>query len=73
VIALPHRRHIEPPAPKGCTSHAAYTVVTDDTAEHHVCAPHTYMLMGQLIGDHPHYAGADPAPGTPCEYIEVSR
>ncbi|MEU5155190.1 hypothetical protein [Glycomyces sp. NPDC021274] len=72
MVALFHRHDAEVPTAKACTSHAIYTVVTDDMAEHHVCAPHTYMLMGQLIGEHPHYAGADPAPGTPCAYVEVS-
>jgi hypothetical protein len=71
MVALFHQHHAQAPAPKACTSHAIYTVVTD-TAELNVCGPHTYMLMGQVIGEHPHYAGEDPAPGTPCEYMEVS-
>jgi hypothetical protein len=73
MVALFHHKHeTEFPTPKACTSHAFYTVVTEDNVEHHVCAPHTYLLMGQLIGDHPHYKGEDPEPGTACEYVEVS-
>jgi hypothetical protein len=70
---MPHRHELAIPEPRACTSHAFYTVVTVDNVEHNVCAPHTYLLMGQLFGMHPHYKGEDPEPGTPCEYLEVSR
>lgn len=72
MVALFHRKHeTEAPTAKACTSHAIYTVVTDDT-ELNVCGPHTYMLMGQVIGEHPHYKAEDPEPGTRCDYVEVS-
>ncbi len=73
MVALFHRSHeTEIPTPKACTSHAFFTVVTDH-GELNVCAPHTYLLMGQVIGEHPHYKGTDPKPGTPCDYVEVTR
>jgi hypothetical protein len=73
VTILPHKRETAAPAPKACTSHSFYWVVTDGGAQRAVCGPHLHLLLGQMHIEHPHIAGEEPAPGTPCEYLEVSR
>jgi hypothetical protein len=72
VALLPHRTPV-PPAPKACTSDSYYWVVTEGGAQRPVCGPHLHLLLGQMYAEHPHIASEDPAPGTTCEYVEVSR
>lgn len=74
MIALPHRRHVEPPPPaKPCGSHALFKVLAADEGMS-VCAPclPKYMTNLRLAGESPlHFEiGA----GRRCEFVpEVKR
>jgi hypothetical protein len=73
VALIHHKTQSTPPAPKACTSHSFYWVVTDGGAQRAVCGPHLHLMLGQFFIEHPVIAAEDPEPGTPCEYLEVTR
>ncbi|GAA2159161.1 hypothetical protein GCM10010403_52140 [Glycomyces rutgersensis] len=70
-MVLLHKREIAIPEPKACSSDAVFWVVTDGGAQRGVCGPHLPMLMGQMTIEHPRTADEWPAPGVPCEYMEI--
>lgn len=73
MIALPHRRQTEPPAPKVCTSHAVFWVSTPAGVLRLVCGPHLRFMLDQFRTEGGQTLDLAPEPGQPCEYAEVSR
>lgn len=75
VLSLPHRRPAAaPPKPVACLSNGLYWVHTKGGSLRCSCGPHLAPTLGDLQGE-----GAEvdqvsfPDPGTPCDYLEVSR
>lgn len=69
MIALPHRRHVEPPPPaKLCGSDAMF-MVRSGAEDTDVCAPHLPKLLMELrdrVGEFPvHF---EIGPGRKCFY-----
>lgn len=73
MVAIFHRHHVEAPTPKACTSDSYFWVVSEGGTQRPVCGPHLHLMLGQLFIEHPHIAAEEPAAGTRCEYVEVSR
>jgi hypothetical protein len=75
MVLLPHKpKAAAVPMPKACLSNGLYWVSTKGGALRCSCGPHLAPMLGDLQGE-----GAEvdqetfPAPGTPCEYLEVKR
>jgi len=73
VIAMPHRRAPEPPAPEVCTSHAVFWVSTPAGVLRLSCGPHLPAMLAQFLTEGGQTLDLDPEPGQPCEYVAVAR
>lgn len=75
VLSLPHKRPVVvPPKPQACLSGGMYWVLTTGGAQRCTCGSHLLPMLGDLQTEG---CSVDqesfPAPGTPCEYLEVAR
>lgn len=68
-----HRRAIEPPAPKVCTSHAVFWVSTPAGVPRLVCGPHLRFMLAQFLAEGGQTLDLEPGAGQACEYQAVTR
>lgn len=73
MIALPHRRPVEPPqAPAPCGSDSVFWVTTPAGVLRASCGPHLRHTLDRFRPEGGQVADLAPDPGTPCDWQELS-
>ena len=74
MIALPHRRHTDPPVPsKPCGSDSYFWVSTPAGVLRAACGPHLRHTLDRFLAEGGQTLDLAPEPGTPCDWQEVQR
>lgn len=72
MIAIPHRRTPEPPAPPApCSSDAYFWVSTPAGVLRAACGPHLLPTLTRFRPEGGQTLDLAPDPGTPCDWQEL--